>query len=102
IGVLVVIQSLGLFAGVALRGRVRLIAADAFDVTAVNAADLNLKAAIEAAQYASRRNPLTGCAGHQQGLHRWIISNKRATTIHCGPHSSSPTNHRAISSGVSP
>jgi hypothetical protein len=60
---LVVIQSLGLFAGVALRSRVRLIAADAFDVTAVYAADLNLKAAIEAAQDASRRNPLTGRVG---------------------------------------
>ena len=63
IGVLVVIQSLWLFACITLRGRVRLIAADAFDVTAVYAADLNLKAAIEAAQDASRRNPLTGRLG---------------------------------------
>jgi hypothetical protein len=44
----------------------------------------------------------TPCDGHQHGLHRWIISNERATTIHCGPHSPSPTNHRAISPDVSP
>ena len=62
--ILVVIHALRLLADVAPRGRVRVIAADLDDMTAMLPAELHLNAAVDAAQDAGGLFPLGVWCGH--------------------------------------
>ena len=60
--VLVVVEAQGLLAGVALRRRVGLVAADAFEAAAVVTSEPDLDSAVSLAQDARRRMPLRAAA----------------------------------------
>src|SRR5690242_5575543 len=55
--VLVGVEPLRLFAGIAFRGRIRFVASDSLDASSVRSAGLNLDSTVQAAQYASGLMP---------------------------------------------